>query len=191
MFCRYGCGHIAKYRTKAGKNICSPSPSSCPANRKKNSEGLKRAHIEGRMPGFSDGQRLFGGEKTAALIKKKREHRLQNLPFDDLSGSEKRERIMIEQKHKCAECGCDPIHNGNPLRFQLDHINSEKVDGKKDESRKNLRLICPNCHSQSKTYCSKSATKEGRRKIAEAASIKSQKEVKEGTHPFLSQNRYY
>ena len=31
-----------------------------------------------------------------------------------------------------------------------------QIDGNlKDESRNNLRYICPNCHSQTKTYCGK------------------------------------
>lgn len=40
---------------------------------------------------------------------------------------------------------------GNPLSLQLDHIN-----GVRDDNRlENLRLLCPNCHSQTDTFAGK------------------------------------
>jgi hypothetical protein len=39
------------------------------------------------------------------------------------------------------------------LKFDLDHISGNR----KDNSRDKLRLICPNCHSQTATYKSKNA----------------------------------
>jgi len=51
----------------------------------------------------------------------------------------------------CAECGQLPVHNQKPLVLQLDHI-----DGDSDNNTpKNLRLLCPNCHSQTETFGSK------------------------------------
>lgn len=38
-------------------------------------------------------------------------------------------------------------HCGKPLRFELDHINGCNSDNR----LKNLRLLCPNCHSQQAT----------------------------------------
>jgi len=49
----------------------------------------------------------------------------------------------------CEECGIGPEWNGKPLVLRLDHIN-----GVRDDHRlKNLRLLCPNCDSQSSTFC--------------------------------------
>lgn len=39
-----------------------------------------------------------------------------------------------------------------PLVLQLDHISGDRTDNRLPE---NLRFLCPNCHSQTKTFCSK------------------------------------
>jgi hypothetical protein len=53
--------------------------------------------------------------------------------------------------YKCQLCGNEGSHNNKPLALQIDHI-----DGKaSNNDPKNLRLLCPNCHSQTDTYVSK------------------------------------
>jgi 5-methylcytosine-specific restriction endonuclease McrA len=49
--------------------------------------------------------------------------------------------------NRCQECGISEWL-GEPLTVQLDHIN-----GIRDDYRlENLRMLCPNCHSQTETY---------------------------------------
>lgn len=62
-----------------------------------------------------------------------------------------RDYILSEQNNCCAICGLPNIWNNKQLNFILDHINGDASDS----SRKNLRLICPNCDSQLPTYKSK------------------------------------
>jgi len=73
---------------------------------------------------------------------------LRSLEFDKLSQPLKRRKILLEQNGKCAECGIDEFWNGKPLKFEVDHVSGDRTDN----TRKNLRCLCPNCHSQTDTY---------------------------------------
>ncbi len=54
------------------------------------------------------------------------------------------------KEEKCEICKITEW-NGKPVSFELDHINGIRHDHR----LKNLRIICPNCHSQTHTYRSK------------------------------------
>lgn len=53
--------------------------------------------------------------------------------------------------HECALCGLGPEWQGENLVLQLDHINGINTDNRIE----NLRILCPNCHSQTETYAGK------------------------------------
>lgn len=59
--------------------------------------------------------------------------------------------ILKEQGGTCAICGMKPEWNGKELVFIIDHIDGHASNN----SRSNLRAICPNCDSQLDTYKSK------------------------------------
>lgn len=62
-------------------------------------------------------------------------------------------KVIIRDKllpYECAECKITEW-SGKPLSLHLDHINGISNDNRLI----NLRFLCPNCHSQTDTYCGK------------------------------------
>ncbi len=55
----------------------------------------------------------------------------------------------------CEACGISEWR-GKPLAIQIDHINGDA----KDNCLENLRMLCPNCHSQTETFGGKNRTKQ-------------------------------
>ena len=51
----------------------------------------------------------------------------------------------------CYECGVGQEWNGKPLSLQIDHINGIGNDNRIE----NLRILCPNCHTQTDNYAGK------------------------------------
>lgn len=73
-------------------------------------------------------------------------------------------------KYECKECGCGEEWNGKPICLQLDHINGINNDHRLE----NLRFLCPNCHSQTKTW--------GRKRRTTKKCFKCKNENVDGTH---------
>jgi 5-methylcytosine-specific restriction endonuclease McrA len=65
-----------------------------------------------------------------------------------LGGRGVRRYLKETRGDQCEECGQTSFHNGKPLTLQVDH-----KDGNSDnDSLENLRLLCPNCHTQTPTH---------------------------------------
>jgi hypothetical protein len=65
-------------------------------------------------------------------------------------------KVHSGSEEKCSLCPQTNFWNSIPLILQLDHINGDNTDN----SLENLRFICPNCHTQTDTFCGKSTKKD-------------------------------
>lgn len=55
------------------------------------------------------------------------------------------------KEHICEECGLENKWNDKELVMHLDHVDGNSNNHKLD----NLKILCPNCHSQTDTYAGK------------------------------------
>jgi hypothetical protein len=70
------------------------------------------------------------------------------------TSSLRRALLALGTPHACAKCDLGPSWRGAPLILMIDHINGDY----RDNRRENLRFLCPNCHSQTATWCRKPRT---------------------------------
>jgi hypothetical protein len=62
-----------------------------------------------------------------------------------------RKRLIAEglKADECEDCGQPPVWNDKPLVMHLDHVDGDHANNELG----NLRILCPNCHTQTSTYC--------------------------------------
>lgn len=156
-FCCIKCSR--SFSTKASREEINRKVSNALAGKPSLSKG-KSSSLKGRKRPI---------EVVEEAVRRRSEKRLQrnaSLPFEALSLKARRERILEEQAGVCAICSIKPTWNSLPLVFHLDHIKGRQFG----HQRENLRMICPNCHSQTETYTSKNASSEGRERMAKRKS---------------------
>jgi len=57
-------------------------------------------------------------------------------------------RFINERDKVCVKCNQGSTWNNKPLTLQIDHIDGDCGNN----APNNLRLLCPNCHTQTETY---------------------------------------
>jgi 5-methylcytosine-specific restriction endonuclease McrA len=145
--CKYGCGNEAKYVLKNGSPCCSDIHTKCPVNRKRNSKGLSDAYKQGkRQTGSEQYNSLSDDSKYKMSLSNKGKY---SYDFSQNSKYTKGTKLKLieERGHQCEICKND-VWLGNPITIEIDHIDGDR----KNNTRENLRLVCPNCHAQSPTW---------------------------------------
>jgi len=68
-----------------------------------------------------------------------------------------KKRLLQEKilENKCSECGLEAYWNRKPIALQLDHIDGDRCNNLIE----NLRILCPNCHSQTDTFTGRNKKK--------------------------------
>lgn len=118
------------------------------ANRGHNHRTLRRRVDEdGLSTAHWDGKRVSGEKRALPLAAQLR----AGAPIR--TSTFKRRLIAAGLlRETCATCGLGPSWNGASLTLQLDHVNGDRADNRLE----NLRLLCPNCHSQTDTFAGRS-----------------------------------
>lgn len=80
---------------------------------------------------------------------------IENSPYT-YTNSLKHKLIKLNLlENKCSKCGNRGIWNNEKLVLHLEHKNGDNCDNRLE----NLTILCPNCHSQTKTYAGKNTNK--------------------------------
>jgi hypothetical protein len=95
------------------------------------------------------------GQRNTSVHRSLKNILVKNSTYTD--GTRIKKRLIAEGilENKCAICGLLPIWQDKPITLQLDHKNGIHNDNRV----KNLRIICPNCHTQTHTYAGKNINK--------------------------------
>ena len=74
-----------------------------------------------------------------------------------IKSQELKQKLLNDKilENKCSKCNQLPEWNGEKLVLQLDHINGDSSDNRIE----NLRILCPNCHTQTPTFAGRKLKK--------------------------------
>ena len=106
--------------------------------------GIETSHFLGSRS--NSGSRHSGGPAR----KSPDERLVLRDPHQPPERAERLRRALVElgRRYRCEACGVGPDWNGKPLVLQIDHLNGVRHD----HTAENLRFLCPNCYSQTKTF---------------------------------------
>jgi 5-methylcytosine-specific restriction endonuclease McrA len=144
MICEYGCGNEATTQLKNKKWCCSSSCNKCPTLRKKNSESLI-AGVKSRKIDYSQRYKNIPDNVKAKMNWNKGNY--SGTKFEYNGTGNHKQVLILERGHTCESCN-KKTWLKQQIVLELDHIDGDR----KNNTRENLQLLCPNCHSMTKTW---------------------------------------
>ena len=138
--CCYGCNNVAKFINGSSNLMCRERSNSCPAVKLKNSLGVKNS---GRN--YTDNYKNLPQKTKDAMAWSR--GKFTKTIFEYGRGGNHKLFLIGERGHYCESCR-NNMWLGQLITLELEHINGDNQDNKKE----NLKLLCPNCHSQTNTW---------------------------------------
>lgn len=154
--CKY-CGKpfTEKYSKWSNGDFCSKS-----CSRKFSHTFINKEKLSEKMKKISQLNPLSKEEieKRVKTFNNTIKERLMNTNWSSLSEEQVKKRLFFEQEGKCNKCG-NSEWLGQQISLELEH----KDGNHNNNSRDNVELLCPNCHSQTDTYRGRNVNNAGKR----------------------------
>lgn len=143
--CSYGCGFVAKFINGSGNVMCHERSTKCPLVKQKNSLGLKNSYNSGKRKPASELYKNLSQEVKNKINWNKGKFTATNFFYD---GKGNHKGFLIKERgHNCESCN-NSVWLGKPITIELEHIDGNN----RNNEKQNLKLLCPNCHSQTNTW---------------------------------------
>ena len=147
------CPKCGKQHNNAGvycSRSCANSRRWSEDSKKKRGEKLKQFIVDN--PSWKENQLKKLDQRNKTLKETLYDKNHKRFLCGEMRDNAALKRWLIETRSEyCSLCGIKPEWNGKYLSFQVDHVNGVNDDNKPE----NIRLVCPNCHSQTETFAGK------------------------------------